>query len=211
MSTAFVFATWVEARPLLEAWQAAPLRDVPYELFHVPASDALIAICGMGLDAADAALDHLLDAMRPAEVVNCGIAGALHDRLAIGDLRLVDGVAEGGNAAVAIDAFHVLALDAVPWLPPGLRAARLVSRRAPLFEAEVRGRLAATADLVDMEGDRIARRCAAQATPCALLKSVSDHADDRATLLRNLDASSRRLADFLARHYRASKPCGAVP
>jgi len=159
MSTAFVFATFVEARPLLETWQAASLRDVPYELFHVPANDALVAICGMGLDAADTALDHLLEAVRPAEVVNCGIAGALH----------------GGLAPA------------------------------------VRERLAATADLVDMEGERIARRCAAQAKPCALLKAVSDHADDRATLLRNLDASSRRLSEFLTRHFRASKPCGAVP
>lgn len=210
MSTAFVFATWVEARPLLETWQAAPLRDVPYELFHAPAADALVAICGMGLDAADAALDHLLEAVRPAEVVNCGIAGALHDRLAIGDLRRIAGVAEAGDIAVGADAFQEMAIDDVPWLPADLHTARLVSRRTPLFEAEVRGRLAATADLVDMEGDRIARRCAAHATRCALLKSVSDHADDRATLLRNLDASSRRLAEFLTRHYRASKPYGAV-
>ncbi len=211
MSTIFVFATWMEARPLLEAWQAAPLSDVPYELFHVPATDALIAICGMGLDAADAALDHLLDGMRPAEVVNCGIAGALHDGLSIGDLRRIDGVAEAGDAAVGASAFHTLAIDDVRWLPAGLHTARLVSRRAPLFEAEVRERLAATADLVDMEGDRIARRCAARGVPCALLKTVSDHADDRATLLHNLDASSRRLAEFLARHFRASKPYGAVP
>ena len=211
MSTAFVFATFVEARPLLEKWQAASLRDVPYELFHVPANDALVAICGMGLDAADTALDHLLEAVRPAEVVNCGIAGALHGGLAIGDLRRIAGVAEAADAAVRADAFHMLPIDDVSWLPADLRTARLVSRRAPLFEPAVRERLAATADLVDMEGERIARRCAAQATPCALLKAVSDHADDRATLLRNLDASSRRLSEFLTRHFRASKPCGAVP
>ena len=211
MSTAFVFATFVEAWPLLEAWQATPLRDVPYELFHVPTTDALVAVCGMGLDAADAALDHLLEAVRPAEVVNCGIAGALHDGLAIGDLRRIAGVAAATDTAVGVDEFHALAIDEVPWLPSDLGTARLVSRRAPLFEAAVRGRLAATADLVDMEGERIARRCAAQGTPCALLKSVSDHADDRATLLRNLDASSRRLAEFLARHFRASQPNGAIP
>jgi len=211
VSTAFVFATWAEARPLLEIWQAAPLRDVPYELFHVPATDALVAICGMGLYAADAALGHLLEAVRPAEVVNCGVAGALHDRLAIGELLRIANVAEADDTAIATTAFRALAADDAPWLPAKLRTARLVSRHAPLFDAVVRGRLATTADLVDMEGAGIARHCAAHGTPCAMLKSVSDHADDRATLLRNLDASSRRLADFLTRHFRASKPYGVVP
>lgn len=201
MSTAFVFATWREARPLLEAWQAPPLRDHPYELFHVPATRALIAICGMGLDAADAVVEHLLETVRPTEIVNCGIAGALHDGLAVGDIRRIDGVAEAHGDTVAMDAFRLLAADAVPWLPAGLPTARLVSRRVPLFEPALRDRLAATADLVDMEGERIARHCARGATPCAILKSVSDHAEDRATLLGNLEASSRQLADFIVKSY----------
>lgn len=201
MSTAFVFATWREAQPLLDAWRADPLRDRPYEVFHAPAAQALIAICGMGLDAADAALDHLLEVLRPDEVVNCGIAGALHAGLAIGEIRRIDRVAKAQEDPVAVEDFHALPAGAVPWLPATLATARLVSRREPLFEPTVRSRLAATADLVDMEGERIARRCAHHGTPCALLKGVSDHADDRATLLRNLDSSSRRLADFIANSY----------
>lgn len=201
MSTAFVFATWREAQPLIDSWCAAPLRDRPYEVFHAPAMRALIAICGMGLDAADAALDHLLAMLRPAEVVNCGIAGALREGLAIGEIRRIERVAEAQGESVAAETFQPLAVDAVPWLPATLATARLVSRREPLFEASVRSRLATTADLVDMEGERIARRCAAHGTPCALLKGVSDHADDRATLLRNLESSSRRLADCIVNSY----------
>lgn len=207
MSTALVFATWREARPLIDAWFAAPLRDRPYEIFHAPAMETLIAICGMGLDAADAALDHLLEMLRPHEVVNCGIAGALHDGLAIGEIRRIERVAEAHGTAVAAEAFHALAVDAVPWLPATLATARLVSRREPLFEPTVRSRLARTADLVDMEGERIARRCADHGTPCALLKGVSDHADDRETLLRNLESSSRRLADCIVNSYgQRSRP-----
>ena len=197
--TSFVFATLAEAEPLLRLLEATVQTDTPYPSFSAPARRATVMLTGMGLAAADAAIEAMLARLRPALVVNAGIAGALHDGLAIGELRRVSAVAEAADSAVAVTRFLELA-------PPGwardLDTARLVSRQAPLFDPAIRARLATTADLVDMEGERIARRCAARGVPCALLKAVSDHADDRATLLRNLEHSSHRLAECLVSRLR---------
>lgn len=195
---ACVYATLAEAQPMLELLGARRRTDTPFPSFRAPTCGVSVAIVGMGLAAAAATMADLLQHARPAAVLNVGIAGALHTRLGVGDLLRVTAVSEATEHAVPMADY--LTLDAQPrtWLPAGLGSARLVSRAHPLFDPAIRDRLAATADLVDMEGARIAQLCATADVPCVLLKAVSDHADDRATLLRNLEHSARRLAAALA-------------
>lgn len=198
---ALVFATRAEAAPLLAAVGAAALGDRPYEAFvaHAARTPLLFAITGMGLAAAERVCGTLIAHERPRAVLNAGIAGALHERLDIGALLNVDAVAEADAAPV--DAAGFLALPPFPFADFGevpLRHARLLSRREPLFDVELRNALAGCADLVDMEGAAIAHCCAAAGLPCALVKAVSDHANDRASLLRNLADGAARIADHLA-------------
>ncbi len=193
-----VFATLAEAQPMLELLAAQIQTDTAYPSFRAPACGVTVVMTGMGLAAAAATMEDLLARARPAAVLNAGIAGALHSRLTIGDILRVEAVSEAADHAVPAADYLTLDAQSLAWLPPDLGGARLVSRASPLFDTAVRDRLAATADLVDMEGARIARLCAAAGVPCALFKAVSDHADDRATLLRNLEHSARRLAAALA-------------
>ena len=199
---AVIYATLAEAQPLIDALRARPLGERPYAAFHAPrrvrVQPVVIAITGMGLAAAEAGVDEVLARERPSAVINAGIAGALHGRFSIGEVLRVDGVAESDREAVASDEFQALDVDGFAWLARAARPVRLISRRDPLFDVDVRDRLAATADLVDMEGARIARRCARAGLPCALVKAVSDHASDRATLLHHLEHGARRLAEHLA-------------
>lgn len=199
-SLAIVYATLAEAQPLLDALQAQPCGDRPYAAYTpgTAGANVVIAITGMGLAAADDGIAALLTHERPQGVVNAGIAGALHERLGVGDVRRVTAVAETDDEVVAGADFLALDPALFDWLTPAAAPMRLLSRRAPLFDAALRDRLAATADLVDMEGARIAARCAEAGVPCALLKAVSDHASDRASLLRNLEHGARRLAEHLA-------------
>jgi 4-hydroxybenzoate polyprenyltransferase len=108
----------------------------------------------------------------------------------------VDGVrpevSEANPSPAICPAFRLL-----PW--PGLAEARLVTVDDGLFEAARRARLAAAADLVDMEGYGVAEICAKHGVPCHLVKGVTDLAieGERATLQANLAEVSERLAGIL--------------
>lgn len=199
---ALVFATLAEAEPLLEALRARPHRTGPIETFVAHPSCAtsaprvLIAITGMGLEAAEAGIADVLKE-GPRCVVNAGIAGALRTCFDVGDVLHVGAAAEVDGEPAGDADFLALPPAARDWLPTPRAVARLVSRRRPLFDDRVRDRLALSADLVDMEGARIAARCQLADVPCALVKAVSDHATDRATLLQNLALGARRLAAHL--------------
>jgi 4-hydroxybenzoate polyprenyltransferase len=74
--------------------------------------------------------------------------------------------------------------------------ARLASVTEPVFGGDPRHRLAAHADIVDMEGHAVAQAARRQGIPCYLLKGVSDLADEsgRDHLMQNLARVSEALA-----------------
>ena len=199
---ALVFATLIEAQPLLRRLDAIPLRPADRSLF-VPHGrhafrNVLIFICGMGGPQAQAALDGFTAGHTLRGVLNCGIAGSLTERYAVGDIVSVSAVGEIIASAPAA----MLDLSTLPearWagLPLSHTGAHLVTQDQALFDADRRAALARHADLVDMEGAAIARICAARNIPLSIIKGVSDHAVDRESLLRNLEYASTTLADFL--------------
>lgn len=196
---ALVCATETEARPFLDALHARALSGSPYPLYAVTtgarAPRCLLQLTGMGLAAAAEALEHLLAAHRPARVINCGVAGALSTRFAIGDVVRVTAVAEAGG--VTAGRFRHLPAALLAGLSRTARRGRLLSVREPVFDRARRLRLSATGDLVDMEGAAIAAACARYGAAPVILKSVSDYADSRDVLRDNLAAGSRRLAEHV--------------
>jgi 4-hydroxybenzoate polyprenyltransferase len=201
---ALLLATRDEAAPLLAALQAERVADAPLETHrfaargHRPAG--VLVVTGMGPAAAAAAVRQVCDSHTVRHLVNAGICGALRAGFAPGGIYRVTSAADG-DALVAQPASLSdrveLGADPSPWST--LPAARLASVTAPVFGGDRRSQLAATADLVDMEGYAVARAAAEHGIPCTLIKGVSDRAAEgsRDELLRNLQQVSATVAELL--------------
>jgi len=205
--TLFVFATLIEAEPFLARLSVLELRAQPAALYAATAPGCprfLVLICGMGPAAAAAALDGVIARYTPRRVLNCGVAGSLSDALTIGEIRQISAVADASGYGTprhpAALAYLSAPSELFTPLPGHVGRARLLSQAVPVFDRARRAVLSARGDLIDMEGAAVARLCRSRAVPCGLIKVVSDHANDRATLLGNLAHTSRRLADFLTYH-----------
>lgn len=194
--TAFVYATLLEARPLLSRLDAKVHAVQPFTVYTGAGTHILIS--GVGLDAARRGARHLIENHAPGRIVNCGIAGSLCAGAGVGEvLQVAHATFDEPGAGLAQVRYRRIAGVALTE-GGGIRAdARLLSRAEPLFDAALRTRLATVADLVDMEGAAVAEICAGAGVDCALFKAVSDDASDRQALLDNLDVASECLAAFV--------------
>lgn len=170
------------------------------EAAYVPEGLPLL-ITGIGKTAAATAVAGALaayDDLDGLEVVNIGTAGALHDHHA--------GLHEPGvvlNHDVNADAIRALGYDPEERLRCGPGEMVLASGDVFVTDPVVRGRLAAQADLVDMEGYAVVYAARHFGVPVRLVKHVSDNADETAMDWPTMvDHSARELGDWL----RASLP-----
>lgn len=147
------------------------------EAAHVPA-DLPLVITGLGKTAAAAATTRALLSMRDptgVTVVNVGTAGALRDGL--------EGLHEPGtvlNHDIDADVIRSLGYDARERLVVGEGPVVLATGDVFVADPAVRARLAARADLVDMEGYAVAWAATELGVPVRLVKHVSDQADESA-------------------------------
>lgn len=144
------------------------------EAAHVPA-ELPVLITGIGKTAAATALTRaLMQTERTGPMVlNIGTAGALHDDHA--GLYLPGRVL---NHDISAAALRTLGYDPQDDLVvPGGDRTVLASGDTFVTEPETRERLAARADLVDMEGYAVAYVGATLGVPVRLIKHVSDQAD----------------------------------
>lgn len=204
IAAALLYATPMEAAPLLAEMAHVPVTLGQDSLFL--AGDVLVALSGMGLAPARAMVARLAEEWAVRRIINVGVAGSLTDALAVGD---VVQISETFGPDLARDGVR---LDGPVLTAPGLRSgARLLSREAPVFDAELRIRLSVRADLIDMEGYAVADECSRRGLECLMFKTISDDASDRATLLANLDRTSRRMAAFVRGHLTQLKPRSFAP
>ncbi|WP_141013270.1 nucleosidase [Nocardioides sambongensis] len=169
------------------------------EAAHVPAGyDVLVT--GMGKTAAACAVAGRLggcaaspNSLDGLTVVNLGTAGALHARHV--------GLFEPGvvlNHDLSADAIRALGDDPRERLVVGESPITLATGDVFVTDPVVRDRLAARADLVDMEGYAVAYVAAAFGVPLRILKHVSDTADESALAWNDVvDHSARALAGAL--------------
>ncbi|MBI3880256.1 MAG: hypothetical protein HY301_09355 [Verrucomicrobia bacterium] len=139
--------------------EAAPFRELAPLL-----GDVHVLITGMGRTNATRALRGALGARRAALVVSAGFAGGLDPQLARGTV-----IGETDDAA----------------LQPHLAGARVrlvrftCADRIAITAGEKRALRSATgAEAVEMESEAIRRVCAEEKIPCAVLRIISDAADD---------------------------------
>ncbi|PKM10691.1 MAG: hypothetical protein CVV13_11985 [Gammaproteobacteria bacterium HGW-Gammaproteobacteria-3] len=189
-----VFATAMEAAPLLQRLNARTERLLPFAVYRAQcgANDKLlILITGMGLQAARQAMHYMMTHYAPTHIVNLGIAGSLSRDCALGDIVQVTetGVVRAGDDAIRITWTTLSAhADKAP--------VRLLSVNEPVFDNTQKQKLAPYAQLVDMEGAAIAAFCQQHALSCRIFKIVSDDAENRQLLLNNLTRLSGQLAAY---------------
>jgi adenosylhomocysteine nucleosidase len=170
------------------------------EAVHVPAGFDVV-VTGIGKTAAAVATTEALlsrrDLLADLVVVNIGTVGALREGMS--GVYLPTTVI---NHDINGDAIRALGYDPQERLTiEGGDGSVLASGDVFVVEAEVRARLAARADLVDMEGYAVAYACQRLGVPVRLVKHVSDTADESALdWSAMVDASARVLGDWVV-HY----------
>ena len=194
-----IFATVAEAVPFLSRSKAVQIDDNPFRHFKVPSQPSLlVTVSGMGKVAAALACQMQIREFMVDEVVNAGVCGALQSDpgTALGALFCIATAVEGDHEVLGEAPQPLISDGHIDW---DQRAARLVTCDRPVFDADERRALSATADLVDMEGAAIARVAAMYQVPWTMLKGVTDAAGprDRASLNANLGEVSEKIGDIL--------------
>ncbi len=175
------------------------------EAAHVPAGLEVL-VTGLGKTAAATALARHLarrDDFADLEIVNLGTAGGLHDGLHV-SMGAEQGLYEIGtvlNHEINADAIRALGYDPRERLVIGSSETVLASGDLFVTDPVVRARLAAQAQLVDMEGYAIAYVAQEFGVPVRMVKHVSDNADEGAMEWAALvDRSARILGEWAAAH-----------
>jgi adenosylhomocysteine nucleosidase len=145
------------------------------EATHLHVSELPVLVTGIGKVNAAIAVSSTLAEFSPSRVVNLGTAGALRDGLSgthvIGSVLQHDLDDESLFGLTGLRFSEPVHLGDGPTLATG-----------DIFvnDDSVRTRLAAQADLVDMEGYAVARASVQAGVPVTLVKQVSDNADGSA-------------------------------
>ena len=200
-----VFATLREARPFLERITVQELRGRPFPLYRIATEKktaGMIIVSSMGKVAAAMAGTYLALQQRLDVLVSAGLCGRVcADRaLRVGDLFRITHAVEGdcdrfGKAEIPIPC-------APQWFGK-LPGARLITCDRPVFDPDLRDRLAAFGDLADMEGAAVARVAHGFGIACAMIKGISDTADGngRQSVADNMERVSARIADALLEEF----------
>ena len=146
------------------------------EAAHLHVSGLPVLVTGAGKVNAAIAVASILAETSPTRVVNLGTAGALRDGMA--GTHVVGSVWQHD-----LDDAALFALSGLHFGEPVNLAEsgpRLITGDVFVSDAQTRDRLAALADLVDMEGYAVARAALNAGVPVTLVKQVSDNADESA-------------------------------
>lgn len=187
---AIIYATYLEAKPLLGLLKADKgSKDKLPQYFEIAGKELLICVSGMGFKPADKAIKGLLDKYGPEQVINIGICGGLSEKVRIG------GIYQVNESMVLPDVKNIYLSSAL--LPVNLfPQVSLISSKKPVFDLKTKEKLNEYADIVDMEGALIAKKCNEYKIPCSLIKGVSDLADtdNNKILMQNIGKVSSALA-----------------
>jgi adenosylhomocysteine nucleosidase len=196
-----IYATRREADPFLHKTGANPLDAQPLMMFQAAAETVgpcIAVIGGMGKVSAAMAASHLVLVHQVSMLVNAGLCGrlAMGNQWPVGDLFRIHSAIEGDCDRFG-QAEQPVTCDA-RWFSE-LKPARLVTNDRPVFDAAWRSQLADIGDLADMEGAAVARVARLYDIPCAMIKGISDSADEtgRRDVASHLDWVSGRIADAL--------------
>jgi adenosylhomocysteine nucleosidase len=161
--------------------RAADVRSDPYRFFRarIGSAEVVLTATGDGARRAGRGVAALCDVYRPKALLGMGVAGALSQDLSPGDILVARRVCNLAADAPSPDERLVGRALAVP----GTREATLVTARGPVVTRGAKAALAAAtgadgAMAVDMESAAWAREAADRRIPYAIVRAVSDGADE---------------------------------
>lgn len=199
-----VMATMLEAKPLVDALSLEPVPRGPCRAYR--GDGIILAISGIGKVNAGVALAYLAVKYGITLAVNLGAAGATSGRFGLGDIRHV-------NRVIEYDRPHVIGREmriVLPDVLSGFEEASLATQDVPVIEPELRDKMSACADLVDMEGAAVLQSSRMFGLPCYLFKIVSDtpaHVSDR-DIVENIRAVRKELCGFFLERVLQALPDG---
>jgi adenosylhomocysteine nucleosidase len=135
-----------------------------------------VLVTGAGKVNAAIAVASILAETSPTRVVNLGTAGALHDGMT--GTHVIGSVLQHDLDDAALFGLSGLHFGEPVHLAES--GPRLATGDAFVSDEQTRTRLAAIADLVDMEGYAVARAAISAGVPVTLVKQVSDNAGEGA-------------------------------
>ncbi len=188
----------VEAlQALLEHKEETRISGISFQSGTLAGQELVIAACGIGKVHAALCAQTMILQYRPSAIINCGVAGCLAKGIAIGDIVVArDAVQHDmdtvslGDAPGMISGLNLISLPCAQ----SVQALLLDSVKA----AGVTGHLGTVASgdqfihdgakkqwihstfaalCCEMEGAAIAQVCYINATPCGILRAISDNAD----------------------------------
>ena len=176
----------------------------------ISGEDVVLCRTGVGKTLSAMVCQHLIHRVSPDRVVFTGVAGALADDLEIGDTIIARdciqhdmdatplGMRPGeipysGYCLIACDPDLVARAEQVAPISGSARVGRVLTGDQfvtdPAVKEELRNRF--DGDCVEMEGASVALVCAANETPCILIRTISDHADGTVDFQRALSVATR--------------------
>ena len=174
---------------------------VEEEAAHLHVGSLPVLVTGVGKVSAASSLAAVLSRQRPSRIINLGTAGALRAELA--GTHVIGRVVQHD-----FDDEVIFALTGMRFGEPIELGAGPVLASGDVFVSggEQRERLAARADLVDMEGYAVARVSRQFGLPVTLVKEVSDSAGENAgrSWTEALDACAERLGAWVRREVLAA-------
>jgi len=163
-----IMATMLEAKPFVPALGLKEYDAKPFRIFGN--GNISLVICGIGKANAAIACTYFIRSCNPASLCNLGAAGAVDERLSLGECLQVDKVIEPDRP----DLETGNPSEHIPQIMDGFRCATLATQDKPVIDMAERKKIARLAQLVDMEGAAASQACRRFEKPCYLFKFVSD-------------------------------------
>jgi len=166
--TLLIMATLLEAKPFVSGLGLEPLCKKPFRVFRN--DDQALVISGIGKAHAAAATSYGCLTFSPKATINTGAAGALDTTRSVGGIYQIKRITEH-------DRPNILTGKPVfdkPDIINSIATATLTTGDRPVLDPADRKRLAALAELVDMEAAAIVQTCRTMSIPCFVFKFISD-------------------------------------
>ncbi len=187
-----VMATELEAAPFIREIPLVMGESDPFRVYGNRRFRLIIS--GIGKANAAMASAYLIRAFQPEFVVNLGASGATGIGPELGQCYHITKVIEPDRPDLRTDVPH----EHVPDILAGFPVATLATQDRPVRRAAERRKLAARAELVDMEGASVVQACAAFHVKCFLFKFVSD-TPKQSDVVRNIQEHRDAFYRFFAR------------
>lgn len=180
------------------------VADQTFYIGHKNGNSIVVVKCGIGKVNAAICTQILIDLFAVDQIINIGVAGALHPDLKIGDIVISkDAVQHDMDASIFGDPIGNIPRMEVSYFPadetlialakqagenlsakPHIMVGRVASGDQFISTTEGKKKIRSNVkgDCAEMEGAAIAHACYVNRIPFLIIRSISDQADDGATM-----------------------------